>query len=84
MEHDGDNYTNRVAVNKRLLKGLNDFKIEGRVETIQTTTLLRTARILRRALNRLNRLTIAQIPVKDHRLTLIQNSQGVNNNKTTK
>ena len=39
------------TVTKGLLKGLEDLKIRGRVETIQTTTtLLRTARILRRVL----------------------------------
>ena len=37
-------------VNKELLKGLEDLEVAGRVETIQTTTLLRTARILRRVL----------------------------------
>ena len=35
---------------KGLLKGLQDLEIGGRVETIQTTALLRTARILRRVL----------------------------------
>ena len=35
-------------VTKGLLKGLEDLEIGGRVETIQTSTLLRTARILRR------------------------------------
>ena len=38
------------TVTKGLLKGLEDLEIGGGVETIQTTTLLRTARILRRAL----------------------------------
>ena len=38
------------TVTKRLLKGQKDLEVEGRVETIQTTTLLRTARILRRIL----------------------------------
>ena len=38
------------TVSKGLLKGLEDLEIDGRVETIQTTALLRTARILRRAL----------------------------------
>ena len=33
-----------------LLKGLEDLKVGGRVETIQTTALLKTARILRRVL----------------------------------
>ena len=35
---------------KGLLKGLEDLEVGGRVETIQPTALLRTARILRRAL----------------------------------
>ena len=34
-------------VTKGLLKGLEDLEFGGRVETVQTTTLLRTARILR-------------------------------------
>ena len=38
------------TVTKELLKGLEDFEVGGRVETIQTTALLRTARILRRVL----------------------------------
>ena len=36
------------TVTKGLLKGLEDLEISGQVETIQTTALLRTARILRR------------------------------------
>ena len=39
-----------VTVTKRLLKGLEDLEVGGQVETIQTTALLRTARILRRVL----------------------------------
>ena len=35
---------------KWLLKGLEDLEVSGRVETIQTTALPRTARILRRVL----------------------------------
>ena len=38
------------TVTKGLLKGLEDLEIRGQVETIQTTALLRTARILRRVL----------------------------------
>ena len=38
------------TVIKRLLKGLGDLEVGGRVETIQTTALFRTARILRRVL----------------------------------
>ena len=38
------------TVAKRLLKGLDDLEVSGRVETIQTTALLILARILRRVL----------------------------------
>ena len=38
------------TVTKGLLKGLEDLEVAGRVETIQTTALLRTARIIRRVL----------------------------------
>ena len=38
------------TVTKGLLKGLEDLEVGGRVKTIQTTALLRTARILRRVL----------------------------------
>ena len=36
------------TVTKGLVQGLNDLEIRGRVETIQTTALWRSARILRR------------------------------------
>ena len=39
------------TITKGLLKGVEDLEIGGRVETIQTTALLRTARILRRVLD---------------------------------
>ena len=35
------------TVTKGLLKGLEDLEVGGRVEAIQTTALVRTARILR-------------------------------------
>ena len=38
------------TVTKGLLKGLEDLEVGGRLETIQTTALLRTARIPRRVL----------------------------------
>ena len=38
------------TVTKGLLKGMEELEVSGRVETIQTTVLLRTARILRRVL----------------------------------
>ena len=57
-------------VTKGLLKELEDLEVGGRVETIQTTTLLRTARILRRVLET-RRLAVTQITGKDHQLTLM-------------
>ena len=38
------------TITKGLLKGLDDLEVGGRVETMQMTALLRTARILRRVL----------------------------------
>ena len=38
------------TVTKGLLKGLEDLEVGGRVDIIQTTSLLRTARILSRVL----------------------------------
>ena len=38
------------TITKRLLKGLEDLEVGRRVETIQTTALLKTGRILRRVL----------------------------------
>ena len=38
------------TVTKGLLRGLEDLEVGGRVETIQTTALLKTTRILRRIL----------------------------------
>ena len=62
------------TVTKWLLKGWEDLEVGGRVETKQTTALLRTARILRRVQETwgyLRRLVVTQTPVKDHQLTLM-------------
>ena len=58
------------TVTKGLLKGLEDFEVGRRVETIQTRALLGSARILRRVLD-LRRLAVTQTPVKDRQLTLM-------------
>ena len=52
LKHEGDNFTNCdwCFWYKVLLKGLDDLEITGRVVSIQTTTLLRMARILERVL----------------------------------
>ena len=39
-----------ATVTKGLLKGLEDWEVGGRVETLLTTALLKTTRILRRVL----------------------------------
>ena len=48
------------TVTKGLLKGLEDLEVGGRVETIQTTALLQTARILRRVLETWGDLLLLQ------------------------
>ena len=54
MEHESDNYSNHdwyvPYSHQILLKGHEDLEIRGRMEIIQTTLLLRSARILRRVL----------------------------------
>ena len=58
------------SVTKGLVKKLKNLEIIGRVETIQTTTLLRSARILR-SLGDFRRLAVTQTPVKDPQLRLM-------------
>ena len=70
MEHEVDNYT------KGLLKGLEDLEVGGQVETIQTTTLMRSARILRRVLETWGDLLSLKLQWK----TLMNNNNNNNNN----
>ena len=58
------------TVTKGLLKGLENLEVGGRVETIQTTLLLKTARIVT-SRGDLWRLAVTQSPVKDHQITLM-------------
>ena len=58
-------------VTKRLLKGLDDLEVGSRVETIQTTALLRTARILRRVLETWVDLLYLKLLVKNYQPTLM-------------
>ena len=53
------------TVTKGLLKGLEDLEVSRRVETIQTTALLRTSP------GDLRRLAVTQTPVKNHQLILM-------------
>ena len=52
------------TVTKGLLKGLENLEVGGRVETIQTTALLRTARILTRVLETWGDVLSLRLPVK--------------------
>ena len=54
-----------------LVKEMGDLEITGQVETIQTTTLFRSARILRRIPRARGYFAITQTPRKEHRLTLV-------------
>ena len=66
------------TITKGLLKSLEDLEVGGRVETIQTTALLGTARILRRVLETWgNLLSLSEKPSAN---TDVKNSKGVNNN----
>ena len=58
------------TVTKGLLKGLEDFEVDGRVETIQTTTLLRNGQNTEKSPRDLRRLAVTQTPVKNHQLML--------------
>ena len=62
------------TITKGLLKGLEDLEVGRRVETIQMTALLRTARILRWVPGDLRRLAVTQTTVKNHQLTLMWKS----------
>ena len=59
------------TVTKGLLKGLEDLEVGGRIETIQTTALLGTARILRRVLETWGDLLSLKLQWKNHQLTLM-------------
>ena len=70
MEHESDEYTNcnwfsRYS-HQRCSTGTGR-----RVETIQTTVLLRSARILKRVLETRKSLAVTQTPVGNHQLTLM-------------
>ena len=68
------------TITKGLLKGLEDLEIGGRTETIQTTALLRTTRILRRVLETWGDLLSLKLQWKTSVNTDVKNSKGVNNN----
>ena len=65
------------TVTKGLLKGLEDLEVGGRVETIQTTALLRTARIQRRVLEIEETCCHSNSSEKPSANTDVKNSRGV-------
>ena len=66
------------TITKGLLKGLEDLECDGRVETIQMTALLRTARILRRVLE--ETCYHSNSKERPSANTDVKNSKGLNNN----
>ena len=73
------------TITKGLLKGLEESEVGGRVETIHTTALLRTARIPETSPGDLRILAVTQTPVeKSSANTDVKNSKGVNNNHKKK
>ena len=66
------------TLTKGLLKGLEDLEVGGRVETIQTTALLKTARILRRVLETWGDLLSLNLQRKTISLRWV-----INNNNST-
>ena len=68
------------TVTKGLLKGLNDLEFGGPVETIQTTALLRTPRIMSKVLETWGDFVFIQNPVNAD----VKNSKGESNNNNNK
>ena len=64
------------TVAKGLLKGLEDLEVGGREEAIQTTTLSRTARILRRVLETCGNLLSLRLQWKPSANADVKNSNG--------
>ena len=74
----------KVTIITGLLEGLEDLEVGDRVETIQTTELLKTARILRRVLEIWGDLLSLNLQWNTISKTNVKNSQGVNNDKQKK
>ena len=68
------------TMTKGLLKGLEDLEVGGRIETIQMTALLRTAKILRRFLEIEETCCHSNSSEKPSANANVKNSKRVNNN----
>ena len=92
MEHEGTVIPFAIGVletvPKSLKRRLAELETGGRIETIKTTTLLRSARIMRNSPRDVRRLAVTQTLVKNHQLTLVwktcqmENNNNNNNNVT--
>ena len=71
------------TVTKGLLKGVEDLEVDGRVDTIPTTALLRTTRIPRRMLETWGDLLSLKLQWKSSANADVKNSKWVNNNVNT-
>ena len=58
------------TITRGLVKGMEDLEIGGRVKIIQTTALLRSARILKIP-GDLRRIAVTQTPVENHQRTQV-------------
>ena len=87
MEHkvDGDIDCSWCTQNhlKGLVKGLENLEIRGQVETIQTTALLKSARILRRSWRLEETCCHSKFNGKPSAVVGIRNSNNNNNNNNT-
>ena len=72
-ESNGDTNCNSITWSgfQVLEKGLEEFEIGGRIETIQTTALLRSARNTEKSSGDLRRFAVPQPLVKDSQLRLV-------------
>ena len=75
MEHVGDGDTNSNWCTRyrhqRICTRTGDLEIRGRVETIQSTALLRSAKIVRRFPETWGNFTVTQTPMRNYLLTLV-------------
>ena len=69
------------TVTKGLIQGLEELEVRGRVETIQTIALLRSARILRRGLETRGHSQLLRL--ENHQLTLLWKISKEKNNSLT-
>ena len=58
-------------ITKRLLKGLEDLEVGGRVETIQNDSIAENGQNLETSPGDLRRLAVSQTPMKNHQLTVM-------------